>query len=194
MNHAVVTAVSQARRTFCRLAGIAVFLALCGCSKQDNAPTAEQSKNTGQNSPYVLGTIVTFAKGGDSGRFRSSGWSDTEEQHTWTEGNTAIVRFAGLPPSKPLSLKVTAVGFTKDPQMSSQPTQVYANGAKIADWDVRDKKQYSATIPSGTIDSAGKLTLEFRLPNAASPQSLGVSADSRQLGLCVFDLVIDQAK
>ncbi|MEY2500114.1 MAG: hypothetical protein QOI07_448 [Verrucomicrobiota bacterium] len=166
-----------------------------GCSKPEEPITpSAQTPTNAANQAYQLGTVIKFGKGGDSDRFRVSGWSQNEEQHTWTEGNTAVLQFSGLPSSQPLALTVNAVGFTKDPQLVSQPTEVYANGTKIADWEVRDIKPYNASIPSGIIDSTGKLTLEFRIPNATSPQSVGVSADARRIGVDVFDLVIRQTQ
>jgi len=139
---------------------------------------------------YEVGTLIKFGNGGDSERFRTSGWSKTEDQQTWTEGNSAVLNFSGLPPSQPLKLRITLLPFTKEPELPAQPIEVYANGKKVADWQVIGRSTYAASIPADAVSDTGALTLEFRIPKAASPQSLGISADSRQLGVAAFDLVI----
>ena len=141
---------------------------------------------------YEVGTLIKFGNGGDSERFRTSGWSKTEDQQTWTEGNSAVLNFSGLPPSQPLKLRITLLPFTKEPELPAQPIEVYANGKKVADWQVANKQEYTASIPADAVSDTGALTLEFRIPKAASPQSLGISADSRQLGVAAFDLVIEK--
>jgi hypothetical protein len=89
-------------------------------------------------------------------------------------------------------LTMTIVGLTKAPQLLAQPTEVYANGKKIADCQVADKTQYVASIPADVVSDTGTLTLEFRMPKATSPKSLDINPDPRQLALGVFDLVIDK--
>ncbi len=141
---------------------------------------------------YEVGTLIKFGNGGDSERFRTSGWSKTEDQQTWTEGNSAVLNFNGLPPSQPLKLRITLLPFTKEPELPAQSIEVYANGKKVADWQVANKQEYTALIPAEAVGNTGTLTLEFRIPKVASPQSLGVSTDSRQLGVAAFDLVIEK--
>jgi len=155
--------------------------------------TAIQSiSSTAPDTSYQLGTIIRFNDSGSSERFRGSGWSYAEADHTWTEGNSAVLNFSGLPPSQPLTLKTALVGLTKDPELHAQMAAVYANGKKVADWQVTDRKEYTASIPADTVGDTGTLEIEFRIPRAASPKSLGVNTDARVLGLCVFNLVIEK--
>jgi len=164
-----------------------------GCSKTETSSIsaespADKSSQGAANTKYELGNIIKFGAGGDSERFRTSGWSNTEGEHTWTEGNSAVLIFSGLPRSQPLTLKMTIVGLTKPAQPPAQPTAVYANGKKI-DWQVADKKQYVASISAHAVNNTGILTLKFHMPKAASPQSLGINPDPRELALGIFDLV-----
>ena len=155
-----------------------------GCSKTETLSIsaespADKSSQGAANTKYELGNIIKFGAGGDSERFRTCGW---------TEGNSAVLIFSGLPRSQPLTLKMTIVGLTEPPQLPAQPTEVYANGKKI-DWQVADKKQYVASIPAHAVNNTGILTLKFHMPKAASPQSLGINPDPRELALGIFDLV-----
>jgi hypothetical protein len=87
---------------------------------------------------------------------------------------------------------MTLLPLAKEPDLPAQPVEVYANGKRIADWQVTNKGQYTASIPADAIDNAGTLTLELRIRTAASPQSLGTNADTRQLGVAAIDLVIEK--
>jgi hypothetical protein len=181
---------------FARVAGILclAFLAgallMAGCSKGNNEASLAQDASTGMT--YTLGRKVSFGEAGDSERFRVSGWSHTEKEITWTEGNSAVLNFTGLPVSTSLRLKMTLAGFTNSPRLVSQPVEVYAEGHKIADWEVSDKADFQVFIPPNTVPQGGSLKIELRVPKAASPKELGVSTDPRILGVCCFDLVIDK--
>jgi hypothetical protein len=157
-----------------------------------NATATQSVSSTAPDISYQLGTIIRFNDSGSSERFRGSGWSYTEADHTWTEGNSAVLNFSGLPPSQPLTLKMALAGLTKDPQLQAQTAAVYANGKRVADWQVTDRKEYAASIPADVMDDTGILAVEFRIPKAASPKSLGVNTDPRILGVCVFQLVIEK--
>jgi hypothetical protein len=167
---------------------------------QSPASTAESPASAAQSPPsaetadthYELGTKVSFNGSGGSERFRVSGWSSTETDKTWTEGNSAVLKFTGLPQSQPLMLKMTLVGLTKEPELPAQPTAVYANGKKITDWQVNEKKEYTAAIPADAVSNDGVLTLELRIPKATSPKALDQNPDPRILGLCCFDLLIEK--
>jgi Sulfotransferase domain len=139
---------------------------------------------------YELGTIINFGKGGDSERFRAGGWSRTEEQQTWSEGNSATLAFTGLPGNANLHLRTRIGALIQPPQLPSQPVAVYANGKRIADWSVSDTNDYSATIPIGSVTD-GSLKLEFKTPKATSPKALRQNQDTRLLGIRFHTLTID---
>jgi len=64
-------------------------------------------------------------------------------------------------------------GLTKEPQLPAQPVEVYANQKKVAQWQVIEKKESIASIPTDVVGGTGALILEFRMPKAASPESIG---------------------
>lgn len=182
-------------------------LALGACSRNappvtaDSSSAASPSKATGSSpsemvanrASYQLGTKISFGGGGESERYRGAGWSSTETEHTWTEGTSATLAFARLPTSEPLRLQMRLLGLTKPPELPYQPVEVWANGHKVADWQVADKQTYTATIPPGVVTLTGTLQLQLRIPKAVAPQSIGLNADPRILGIECFDLVIDKS-
>jgi hypothetical protein len=107
---------------------LALFI-FVGCFKTETSSIsaespADKSSQGAANTKYELRNIIKFGAGGDSECFRTSGWSNAEGEHTWTEGNSAVLIFSCLPRSQPLTLKMTIVGLTKPPQLPAQPTEV----------------------------------------------------------------------
>jgi hypothetical protein len=210
MKHPVL--IRRAAASFLRSGSTVTFLILlviCMCSTacsknestandrsdQSATPTSSPSQpapSAAANTSYQIGTVIRFDGTGGSERFRGAGWSQTETDKTWTEGTAATLNFTGLPAGSAMSLKATLIGLTNPPDLAAQPAEVYANGQRIGDWLVNDKKQYVASIPASVIGADGKLDIQFRLPKATSPKALGQSSDPRILGLCFFDLVIDK--
>jgi hypothetical protein len=85
---------------------------LFGCSKYEVSSSssespADKSRQGEPNTKYELGTMIKFGARGDLERFRTSGWSHTEDQQTWTEGNSAALAFSGLPSSQRLTIRMT---------------------------------------------------------------------------------------
>lgn len=189
--------------------GFALMLLAQACSKTPAPPAAAPTSSPLLSSPaspaspttqpaandtlYQLGTIVPFTVAGPSKRFRASGWSQPEDDKTWTEGTSAVLNFSGLPSAKALTLKMTLAGLIKAPDLSAQPVEVFANGRKVAEWSVAEKNQFVVVIPKGTVSAEGTLKLEFRIPRATAPKALGQSSDPRVLGFCCFDFVIEPA-
>jgi hypothetical protein len=177
---------------------VCALLVVPACSRNDNPPaneppaSASPGTSSGQATQraYTLGTTIGFGKNGDSERFRVSGWSDTEDDKTWTEGTSATLAFSGLPEGRALQLRTKIGGLAQPPQVPSQPVEVYANGTKIADWTVSDNTELTAPIPANVVKD-GALKIEFKTPKAASPKSLGQNEDARVLGIRMFTLAIE---
>ena len=174
----------RARRiTFARcLAFAALFAAGCGEDR------SEKQEHLARTFVYEYGTKVAFGLGGDSERFRGPGWSQTEQGFTWTEGGAASLSFRPPKPAQPVTLRMTLGGNVHLPNVPFQPVDVYANGEKIASWQVAEKKECVATIPENLIASRPVLTVDLQIPKAVSPSDLGQSADPRRLGLRCFEM------
>jgi hypothetical protein len=85
-----------------------------------------------------------------------------------------------------LSVHTKLGGLLHPPELPAQNVAVYANGRKIADWEVKDDADFTAPIPAEVTKNAAELKLRLQIPNAASPQSLGLSYDNRILGVRCF--------
>lgn len=158
---------------------LAFSLTACG---EDNPEKSAEARP--RLRAYAYGTKIFFNIGGDSERFRLAGWSTTEHDFTWTDGIGASLSVR-VPRSKgPLTLDVYMAGMNHLPSVPFQPVDVSINGHKLADWEVLDDKVYSVAIPKEFADAPESLlTIDFYIPQATSPQDLGLGSDWRRLGL-----------
>lgn len=160
---------------------IAAFGFLSGCDQPAQTPPGP---DLGES---VVGKVIRFTEAGDSARYRTAGWSKTEPEFTWTEGNSAKVSLPVPKDAGSLALRLTAAGMIGG-DLAHQPVEVFANGQKVADWQVGNTAEFSATIPAEALKGTGVLQIEFRLPKATSPKALGQSEDPRVLGLAVHEI------
>ena len=171
------------------------LLALAGCGKADDplqdasnatsSPAASASSTMDRS--YQYGTKINFGLHGNAGPYKVSGWSAAEPESTWTEGQSAKLAFTISPANKPITFKAVVSGFVKPPDLPSQPVTVIINGQEVAHWEIAAKGVAQMDLPAQFTQN-GKLELEFRLPKAASPASLGMSIDQRPLGMCFYEL------
>lgn len=141
-------------------------------------------------SDYEPGTIINFARNGNSARFTRWGWSHAEQDFTWTEGRSAAFAVHMRPAEQPLELQIVMAGLTKPPEITSQPVAVYINEQHVADWNVSTVAPFKCDVPRELNRTGGTLTVELRIPNNASPESLKLGPDSRYLGVCCVNAAL----
>jgi len=91
-------------------------------------------------------------------------------------------------------MEVTTSAFVA-PAHSTLTVEVHVNGEKIIEWKFADWRQQKrvVTIPSDLLKKDKKLVLiEFNILDPISPKALGMSQDSRELGLGVSKLTFSQ--
>jgi hypothetical protein len=173
-------------RIFAVACCVGTLLAACGKSDQSGIEGSSGTRD------YAYGKKIDFSSSGDSQKYRVSGWADPEAEASWTDGNSAILEFKVQPTTTPVKLTATVMGFVKPPELAVQPVDVVVNGEPVAHWEVAGKGEVSSVIPASLIPKDGTLRIQFTIPKATSPHSLGLSIDDRKLGLRVFDLVLQQ--
>ena len=176
----------------CRLSGVlALLVGALGQNACDRTPVGVQNPTPARAS--VLGQQISFNTAGNSQEYRTFGWSKTEEQFTWSEGRSAKLELPVGPNPGTLMLHAKLAAYINPPDLPSQPVEVYANGAKIADWEVGNTAEFTATIPAAVSAKKSNLELEFRTPKALSPKSAGVADDARVLGIAMHNLRVFRA-
>lgn len=160
------------------------FLSAC-----DNATQPAQTGAAPASRESVVGKVIRFNPSGNSEVYRVSGWSKTEPEFTWSEGTSARLALPVTKDAAALTLKVTAAGFM-GADLPFQPVEVFVNDQKVADWQVGNTAEHTATIPADLSKAGDVLNVEFRTPKATSPKALGQSEDPRILGIAVHYIAV----
>jgi hypothetical protein len=142
---------------------------------------------------YRLGTVLNLGLSGGAQRYKGPGWYPPERHFVWTARGPAVLEFDLPPRERPLRLKMRLAGLTHPELLPAQPTEIYANGSKIAERLVAAPAEHEILIPERALKEDGRLRLELRAPTATTPRVLGLNNDSRVLGVQVHDLVITEA-
>jgi hypothetical protein len=120
----------------------------------------------------------------DSHLFFWYGWSPAEPQLRWNDGYEAALVFAMKDPRDTI-LTMKASGFVA-PGRPRQRVTVALNATVVSNFEITDEpaREYTIELPANIL--RGQNVLTFTLPDAASPQSLGLSKDFRKLGLALY--------
>ena len=136
----------------------------------------------------IFGKVIHFDESHEAEPYKLSGWSGTEKDSTWTEGKAAVLALPLPPNSGAVRLRMLVAAYAHPPELNSQPVEVYANGQKVADWDVTTMVNNVADIPSEIAGKATTLTIQLRILKAASPAEFAAKADERVLGICCHEM------
>jgi hypothetical protein len=117
------------------------------------------------------------------------GWSQPEARFQWTEGNFARLDIPAPPVSGPHLLMLSVSAFTHPAKRPTQEVSVTLGGRLLAHLSVEQLANFALPLPAE--EPVGPLQLGFHLPSAARPAELGVSTDSRRLGLCFHSVATD---
>jgi arabinofuranosyltransferase len=139
---------------------------------------------------YEYGTVISFAQGGTSERYRIQGWGETEQRFTWTEGKIASLMIPVRPSAGPVTLEMKLRPMTNPPELTAQTVHIVVNDETVATWQVSDDRTYQAVLPAKFFTAAARLAINLQIPNAISPAEAGHSSDTRQLGLAAIQAIL----
>ena len=127
---------------------------------------------------------VTFGRAGNDKPYLVSGWCGAEPQHRWSSGKACELTFA-MPSVDNLFLMIDV--FPRPglpPNKPSQRALVYAQGIFIKTLTIRQAGRQGIRLPPiGNLEQK-VLRIRIELPDAAIGKELGLSTDTRCLGLC----------
>jgi len=156
-------------------------------------PASSRSGNT--SARIKAGEVIDFTSGGNSARFKATGWGQAEEWGTWSVSKVArLYMDLGRRPATDLSMTFAARGFV--PEGVTMVVDILVNGVEIGavTYD-RAKPQGvdSFTIPvAAAMNDGGWLAIDFRVKDPIAPSELGLSSDTRWLGIGVHRVAIDE--
>jgi hypothetical protein len=152
-----------------------------------------------------LGEEIAFSEGSGAERLLGEGWSQLEPTGVWTDGEKAQIVLSATagPPNEDLDLVLSVEPFVTpdNPQLEVEvsaagkqlATQVFRHrrGARLR--RRRANRPLRVALPASARDETGRVALELRVKDPAKPVDLGLSDDSRRLGLHLCSLVVRRA-
>jgi hypothetical protein len=142
---------------------------------------------------YEIGSALLLGEGSDDESVLFGDWGDPEPLGRWTVGPTAqlLVRLEG--PARGLWLEFDSIPFL-GPRGRRLRVDVLLNGRRVKSlsYEGVDPGPSVAQVPlaEDVVGDHGDILLEWRIRDPRSPQSLGIAADRRNLGLFIRRVVL----
>lgn len=144
---------------------------------------------------YRLGQPVSFRDDPDGRaaiRHRQCGWIAPFEAGSWSRGDRARLYFAFDVPTAGVDIALLANGYVGEGH-PSQRVAVSVNGVLLDELlftpQSQDLRVLRVSPDVAGLDAAG-LTIQFDFPDRISPAAMGVSDDSRELGMLLAEMMI----
>jgi hypothetical protein len=146
---------------------------------------------------------IVFGQGSGAERLLGRGWWSLEPTGVWTDGESASLVLK-LPADEPGDVElVLAVDPFVTPEHPELEVEVSAGGRQLGRRVFRHRRglfgrgkghrPIRVVVPPSARHETGRVVLELRLRDPASPLALGLSDDSRRLGLHLRSLSARQA-
>jgi hypothetical protein len=141
---------------------------------------------------YTLPVKFDFSETGNGSAIMQDGWSFSEPEYTWTVGkNAQLILPLITDGSKDLNLTISAIPFIHGEELNQQVVIVRSGGDELTQWTMDQPGEYVVNIPS-EYNKNGLVSIDFEIPNATSPISVGFNQDERVLGIAVQWIQVDQ--
>lgn len=146
---------------------------------------------------FAIPLTIQFSDQGSGRRYFAYGWSDSEAAGTWSNGTRATL-IIPTPHSLaiPLQLSITTDAFLA-PGKPTQEVRILINGQPTKSWihtEQNNLQTHQFVLPANLLaNNDQNLQIEFELIKPTSPAQLGISDDSRQLGIRLKSLVISSS-
>lgn len=124
----------------------------------------------------------------EADKFLWYGWSGPEKDFPWTSARDATIVFAMDKPID-LTVKIRVAPFLVPGKVDRQVITATINGKASRSFVLDQSKESELRLSLPVNDLQQQNVLRLSLPNARSPQSLGVSSDSRRLGIAASSIV-----
>jgi hypothetical protein len=136
---------------------------------------------------------INLGTGGNGALFTDDNWSGAEPWGQWTNATPAALLFSvGRPRNLNVELSIRPLLARSTPK---QKTWVEANHCSVGSIEfdlahVSGSQTISGVIPANCVDAGGKIILRINADRVRAPMEIGISSDSRQLGVGVEHVVI----
>jgi hypothetical protein len=119
------------------------------------------------------------------------GWSDhPESSHIWTIGNKAVLSFKTASPTDDLIMDMEIMPFVVDGKLLQQRLVVLVNGEEVGKATLNTYAAIQFKIPREVWTRREEAVIQFLLPDAASPRSIGYNEDDRVIAVGFRKLIV----
>lgn len=167
------------------------------CKTCDTRAVVNNPAGKSHNVDYKMERI-SFSSNGTGQKYQLYGWSWPEKWGTWSDGDAALVLlFLPDAPKDDVELLIDGHAFLAD-KHQFQEVDVTVNKHPVA--TLKYDRQFNGgvrlvKIPKLLVsEKNGQLVIKLNFRNPKSPADLGISADTRRLGLGVVSLQLKTAK
>jgi hypothetical protein len=134
---------------------------------------------------------ITFGKNGTFAQLSPIGFDLSEDGPlSWTVLQYCEFQASLAIPRQDIAFYINATPFQMPDGNSAQQLFVYVNGLFQGFHTFRGSTEVQLSIRRHAITSRST-RIQFVLPNAVSPHSLGISEDLRELGLAITEMRFD---
>ena len=150
---------------------------------------------------FPLGHPESFKAPGAWNKWLTSGWGVPEADGVWSSGTHAEItidprELLRVVQGARLNFEVNSLVTAEHPH---QRIQISVNGVAAGTHEVvfpNSQIQFDVVVPAADMTSSNGIHIAFDLPDAVSPQSIGMNSDTRVLGIQLQTLTaspVDQA-
>ena len=158
-----------------------------------NVTNPSQISENNLNLPR-FGSSISFHESGQSEELIGPGWGLQENAYRWMTGRSSLLTLP-IPPGSSTAdfiLMLRVRPYTANGQIAYQRCTVVCGAETAAELKLAQMpwpSWISFRLTAVTVVSE-KLEILFVHPDAASPQEVGISADSRELAIAVYEVVL----
>jgi hypothetical protein len=139
-----------------------------------------------------IGDIISFSNKNlisPQKKYLLSGWSGQEDWGTWSDGNKAELRLYLSEGVSRLEFLFSALVTPSHPEQKVI-VKVNGNYLKTEVFNQPSDNILLLDIPDDIKEGGGVIEMEFELPNAATPKSLGINNDNRLLAIGLISMEV----
>jgi hypothetical protein len=141
------------------------------------------------NTMAASGIDIGFGIEGRSREFTVSGWSDVEQQETWSVDGQSVLALPAPQSPAAYYLLMHLRPYTAPGKVEAQRMRITVNGTAMAEFHLSRPGARACRIPWCLIDGRETLHIRLDFPDAAQPSAYGGS-DTRQLGVAFSRLLL----
>ena len=158
-------------------------------------PSSARAGRGGRQGPRNrVGTTIDARSGGNAPLFLASGWAEPQDAGTWSLGARARLRLPlhGLAPGAGLHLRARLRPMV-GPGQAQQRLCLLAGAHMLGRWTLDQPRVtlIECTIAAEVLAATVPLQLDLEVDSPRAPLSLGLSPDTRQLGVLLVSLQLD---